>query len=329
MSVEKTCLSETKGTTMKNQTFICLFFYLAWLLGDTHIMAKETTSKETTSNHSLLVTTQCLADHLEDPTLVILHIGRKETFEKNHIPGARLFSLKAMMTRTPEGNDHELASITILESLFESAGISNDSNVIICYDSEKWAVWAGFVYVGLDYVGMGDRAFVLDGGLPKWIAEKRSTTSEIAAAAVGELNYKLNQDIIATTDWLENNLDNPDVVIVDARGEEAYTGTYKDKRLTKHGHITGAFNLFYWDVMTEKKPIVLKRRDQLESLFSENGMKPGAIVAAYCDTGIFAAHVYFVAKHLGYDARFYDASFQEWIRDDTRPVTEPVNVNLK
>ncbi len=266
---------------------------------------------------------------MEDPSLVILHIGRKETFEKHHIPGARLFSLKAMMTKTPEGNDHELASIAILVSLFESAGISNDSNVIICYDSEKWAMWAGFVYVGLDYVGMGDRTFVLDGGLPKWIAEKRPQTSELSAAEVGELHPQLHQEIIATTDWLDNNLDNPDVVIVDARGEEAYTGTYKDKRLTKHGHITGAFNLFYWDLMTERKPVVFRRTDQLESLFSENGMKPGAIVVAYCDTGIFAAQVYFVAKHLGYDARFYDASFQEWSRDDTRPVTEPVNVYLK
>jgi thiosulfate/3-mercaptopyruvate sulfurtransferase len=314
---------------MKKTTFTCLFFCFAWFHGDARLTARETTSQGTTSHHSLLVTTQGLADHLEDPSLVILHIGRKEIFEKNHIPGARLFSLKAMMTKTPEGNDHELASATILESLFESAGISNDSNVVICYDSEKWAMWAGFVYVGLDYVGMGGRTFVLDGGLPKWIAEKRPQTSEYPAAAVGELHPQLNQDIIATTDWLDNNLDNTDVVIVDARGQEAYAGTYKDKRLAKHGHITGALNIFYWDLMAERKPVVFKRTDQLESLFSANGMKPGAIVVPYCDTGIFAAHVYFVAKHLGYDARFYDASFQEWIRDDTRPVTEPVTIKLK
>ncbi|NQV33992.1 MAG: sulfurtransferase [Phycisphaeraceae bacterium] len=309
---------------MKKQTFLYLLFCFAWFQGDTCV-----TAKETTSDHSLLVTTQGLADHLKDPSLVILHIGRKETFEKNHIPGARLFSLKAMMTRTPEGNDHELASITVLDALYESVGISNDSNVIICYDSEKWAMWAGFVYVGLDYVGMGSRTFVLDGGLPKWMAEKRATTSEVPAVRAGELHTQRHQDMIATTDWLEHNLDNPDVVIVDARGEEAYTGTYKDKRLPKHGHITGAFNLFYWDLMTEKKPIVFKRTDQLESLFSENGMKPGALVVPYCDTGIFAAQVYFVAKHLGYETRFYDASFQEWSRDDTRPVTEPVSVHLK
>jgi len=309
---------------MKKTTFTCLFFCFAWFQGDARLTAKESIPK-----HSLLVTTQGLADHLEDPSLVILHIGRKETFEKNHIPGARLFSLKAMMTKTPEGNDHELASVTILESLFESAGISNDSNVVVCYDSEKWSMWAGFVYVGLDYVGMGNRTFVLDGGLPKWIAEKRSMTSELPAVRAGELHPQRHQDIIASTDWLKNNLHNPDVVIVDARGQEAYTGTYKDKRLTKHGHITGAFNLFYWDLMTEIKPVVFKRTDQLKSLFSESGVKPGAIVVPYCNTGIFAAQVYFVAKHLGYDARFYDASFQEWSRDDTRPVTEPVNVNLK
>ena len=309
---------------MKKQSLICLFLCFAWFQGDARLTAKEPIPK-----HSLLVTTQGLADHLQDPSLVILHIGRKETFEKNHIPGARLFSLKAMMTRTPEGNDHELASITVLDALFESAGISNDSNVIICYDSEKWAMWAGFVYVSLDYVGMGSRTFVLDGGLPKWAAEKRPVTSELCAVRAGELHTRPHQDMIATTDWLEHNLDNPDVVIVDARGEEAYTGTYKDKRLTKHGHITGAFNLFYWDLMTEKKPIVFKRTDQLKSLFSENGMKPGAMVVPYCDTGIFAAHVYFVAKHLGYETRFYDASFQEWSRDDTRLVTEPVSINLR
>jgi thiosulfate/3-mercaptopyruvate sulfurtransferase len=309
---------------MKNQIFICLFICSAWFQGDVCVAAGETTS-----SHSLLVTTQGLADHLQDPSLVILHIGRKETFEKNHIPGARLFSLKSMMDKTPQGNDHELASITVLDALYESVGISNDSNVVICYDSEKWAMWAGFVYVGLDYVGMGSRTFVLDGGLPKWKTEKRPQTSECPAVRAGELHTQRQQDVIATTDWLKNNLDNPDVVIVDARGEEAYTGTYKDKRLTKHGHITGAFNLFYWDLMTDKTPVVFKRTDQLASLFSENGIKPGALVVPYCDTGIFAAHVYFAAKHLGYETRFYDASFQEWSRDDTRPVTEPVSVNLR
>jgi thiosulfate/3-mercaptopyruvate sulfurtransferase len=308
---------------MKNQT-LYLFFCFAWFQGNVCSAASGTTS-----SHSLLVTTEGLADHLQDPSLVILHIGRKETFEKNHIPGARLFSLKAMMTKTSAGNDHELASIAMLESLFESAGISNDSNVVICYDSEKWSVWAGFVYVGLDYVGMGSSTFVLDGGLPKWLAEKRPTTSECPGAAVGELHTQRQQDIIATTDWLEHNLDNPEVVMVDARAEEAYAGTHQDKRLTRHGHITGAFNLFYWDLMTERAPIVLKPTNQLKALFAENGVKPGAMVVPYCDTGIFAAQVYFAAKHLGYDARFYNASFQEWTRDDTRPVTEPITIKLK
>jgi 3-mercaptopyruvate sulfurtransferase SseA len=62
-------------------------------------------------------------------------------------------------------------------------------------------------------------------------------------------------------------------------------------------------------------------------LFLESGVKQASTVVVYCNTGVWATLVYFTAKYLGYETHFYDGSFEEWTKDDTLPVTEPVKFN--
>ncbi|UCH11476.1 MAG: sulfurtransferase [Fidelibacterota bacterium] len=277
-----------------------------------------------TTHESLLVTTAWLAEHSDDPGLVLLHVGRKGKYEDGHIPGARFVSLRDLLTESPDGLHHEMPPLSELRAYFESHGISDDSQIVIYYAEDWGPPYAARAYLSLDYLGLGDRAVMLDGGLQQWLAEDRPVTTEIPAVEMGSITIESRADLFVNADWLEDRLRDPDVVIVDARPGEYYEGREKENKIARYGHITGAVSIPITDITLDDPVYRFKDTTTLEILFHEKGALPRATVVTYCNTGIWASLVYFTAKHLGYDARFYDGSFQDWTRDDNRPVIEPV-----
>ena len=97
--------------------------------------------------------------------------------------------------------------------------------------------------------------------------------------------------------------------IVDARNPEYYTGasTAQGKR---PGHIPGSTNLTFSTLLDSSGRF--KSREVLASMFRDAGVKQGDRVVSYCHIGQQATVVYFVARYLGYDARLYDGSWEEW-----------------
>ena len=58
-------------------------------------------------------------------------------------------------------------------------------------------------------------------------------------------------------------------------------------------------------------------------MLADAGIKQGDQIVSYCHIGQLATVVYFVAKYLGYDARLYDGSFEDWSRRSELPVIGP------
>ena len=55
----------------------------------------------------MIVSAKWLSEHLNDPKVVILHVGEKRSeYDKGHIPGARFLALEDFI----EGEDAELPS---------------------------------------------------------------------------------------------------------------------------------------------------------------------------------------------------------------------------
>jgi thiosulfate/3-mercaptopyruvate sulfurtransferase len=272
----------------------------------------------------LLVDTGWLAEHIDDPGLVLLHVGRKGGYEDGHLPGARHISLGDLLTESPDGLHHEMPPISELRTYFESHGISDDSRIVIYYAEDWGPPYAARAYLTLDYLGLGGRASMLDGGLQQWLAEDRPVTTEIPAEWTGSIEAVSNKALFVNADWLEERLRSPEVVIIDARPEEYYEGREKEKKIARYGHITGAVSIPITDITLDDPVYRFQDTATLEVLFHEIGANPRATVVTYCNTGIWASLVYFTAKHLGYDTRFYDGSFQDWTRDENRPVVEPI-----
>jgi thiosulfate/3-mercaptopyruvate sulfurtransferase len=267
-------------------------------------------------SNTMLVSTAWLFEHLSDRSLVILNIGPRAAFDAGHIPGARFIEMSSISTSQPL--TLELPPVEKLKSAFEDLGVSDSSRVVI-YFSENWVTPATRVYFTLDYLGFGRQASLLDGGFEAWQAEHRPVTTEASAIKHGSITPH-PQQLVVDAAWVSSNLNKPKVAIVDARAPEFYTGANRG-RMPRAGHIPSAVNIPFSSLADAANK--LKDSATLKRIFSDAGVKPGDQVVSYCHIGQQASLVYFVARYLGYDARLYDGSFEDWSRRPELPVIGP------
>ena len=265
---------------------------------------------------SLIVTTEWLAQHLKDDSLVLLQVGEKDEYTAAHIPGAQLIQLSDISTPRGQGLALELPDIAQLKTNFEMLGVSNKSRIIV-YCSKDWITPTARVFMTLDYLGLGDRTSILDGGLPAWRAEGRAVTTEVRTARRGAFTPRPNKKIVVDAAWVNANLNKPGVIIVDARAAKFYSGEDKG-RMPRGGHIPGAKNISFDSVVENSNKF--KSAEALRQLFNAAGVKQRDSVTTYCHIGQQASLLYFVARYLGYDAHLYDGSFEDWSHRPELPV---------
>jgi thiosulfate/3-mercaptopyruvate sulfurtransferase len=268
---------------------------------------------------SMIVDTQWLAKHLEDDSLVLLQVGEKAEYLAGHIPGARFITIADISTPRGEGLTLELPPAEQLKATFEKLGISDNSRVVI-YFSKDWVSPTARVFLTLDYLGLGERTSILDGGLPAWRAEGRPVTTEEGIPKLGRITPHPQTSIIVDAAWVNKNSNNPGVKILDARASQFYTGA-EAGRMPRGGHIPGAKSIPFSSVVSDPDN-KFKSPAALRDLFEATGLKTGDAVATYCHIGQQASLLYFAARYLGYDAHLYDGSFEDWSRRAELPVVK-------
>ncbi len=289
------------------------------------------TQKQNDPGDGVLVSGNWLQKHLNDTSLVILHIGTWEVFDSVHIPGSRYidpydFTLNAndLRNELPEGS----SIITLLKSV----GVNMDSRILLCYEDEDMIARAARIFMTLDYVGLGDRTFVLNGGLTGWLEEEGEVVlmagmDGLKEEAEGDLEFEATRKIIMTAHELDKHRWDPDFVIVDSRSREEYYGELDSTGLIPTGgHIEGAFMMNYKYMLSESSPNLFRDDAELVKEFEKAGMDRNKTSVYYCGSGMRGSVNYLVAKHLGYPALLYDGSYEEWIKLEL-PLTSPV-INL-
>ena len=259
---------------------------------------------------TLLVSTAWLADHLHDRNLTILSIGQEADYQKGHIPGALYLSYDDIhLMEGPTKLTVELPPMAQLRDVFRKLGVSNDSHVVLYFANQGFASIATRAFLTLDAMGIGSHTSLLDGGMPVWQSEGRPLSTEVRPVTAGNLEPCPQNDIIVELDYVRSNLHHPGVAIIDARAPQYYTGATipQGKRA---GHIPGATNLTYSTLLDGQGK--LKTPEALQEQFRGAGIKPGDRVVSYCHIGQQATVIYFAARYLGYDARLYDGSWEDW-----------------
>src|SRR5215475_9659084 len=151
-------------------------------------------------NESLIVSTDWLAKHLNDDSLVLLQVGDKKEFDEAHIPGAQFIQLQDISTPRGQGLILELPSVDQLKTTFEKLGVTNNSRIIV-YFGKDWVTPTARVFMTLDYLGLGDRTSMLDGGLPAWRGENRGVTAEVRAVKPGSFTPHPNSKLVVDAAW--------------------------------------------------------------------------------------------------------------------------------
>lgn len=267
---------------------------------------------------SPIVSTQWLSEHLNDPTVVVLHLaGMRRDYTTGHIPGARFLWFNDVAPSNPDLNT-ELPSVDQLKTLFESLGVSDNSRVIVY--GQTITPLVARVYMTLDYLGAGDRAAVLDGGLKAWKAGGRPISTETPKVARGKFTPHVHADAVVNADFVKANIDKPGLRILDARTPNFYTG--EGGGGPRPGHVTSAQNIPY-TTLTDSAGRLLDR-SVISGMFTAAGVQPTDRVVTYCHVGQQASLLYLAAKYVGLKASLYDGSFEDWSSREDTPIVGPV-----
>src|SRR5690349_6408732 len=98
----------------------------------------------------------------------------------------------------------------------------------------------------LDYLGMADRAAVLDGGFNAWKAEGRAVSTDVPKVKRGRFTPHVRADAVVDADFVKSSIDKPGTRILDARHPGFYAATNTGQMsggYARPGHIQSALNI--------------------------------------------------------------------------------------
>lgn len=264
----------------------------------------------------LLVEPAELEAKLGAPGLVMVDLGRTETYVQAHIPGAVHLDYGLIVAaRTPA-----MGLVPGAERLSEVLGAIGltPADHVVAYDDEGGGRAARLLWT-LDVIGH-TRHSLLNGGIQAWIEERRKSTTTPARPAPTLYPVTLHETATADAGYILAHLRDSGVVLLDTRTPGEYTGT--TKRAERAGHIPGAVNFDWVNAMVDPpRNLRLRPKAELEMLFEKLGVTRDKEIVAYCQTHHRSAHTYLVLKYLGYPAlRGYPGSWSEWGNRPDTPI---------
>lgn len=293
-----------------------------------------------------LVDTDWLAENLDEVTVLAVRADlksftRKPAYVKDkktgelylrriggHIPGAHLVDYKTIRTmRKVDGRE-----ITRLvppkdefEKIMQKAGVNKEDAIVIVTQGQGNGdmTMATRMYWQIKYYGHDNMA-ILDGGLAKWLMERRDVSVDAGKPKPGNwVATKVRDDIHATSEEVAKAVEDKSAQLMDTRSLGLYLGTWHKSYVKYPGHIAGA-KVFPNELLTDPgAPAKFTSKDKLQSLAKELGIDTNKEVIAYCNSGHLASGGWFVMSELlgNKKAKLYDGSMHQWTAED-RPTTK-------
>ncbi len=262
----------------------------------------------------VLVSTGWLAEHLNDPGVVVAEVDENpDLYDEGHIPGAVKLHWKEDLQDPVE---RDLVEKEAFEQLLGSRGIGNETTLVLYGDKNNW--FAAYAYWYVKTYGHAD-VRILNGGRQKWIDEGRQLTGQVPApAAVSYRAAERDEEIRAYRDQVRGWLGAQGRALVDVRSPGEYAGDliappgYEQEGAQRAGHIPTAASIPWASAVQDDG--TFKTVDQLRDLYTSKGITPDKEIVAYCRIGERSAHTWFVLRELlGYqNVRNYDGSWTEW-----------------
>jgi thiosulfate/3-mercaptopyruvate sulfurtransferase len=275
-----------------------------------------------------LVETKWLAQHMDDPELVIIDASPSQEYLTTHIKNAVSASFDSEVYMSYGVNTSYGGGIDLFTDpgspipfkdgppeyvgeIIRSLGINKDSTIVI-YDNGA-NFHATRVFWTLSFHGL-QKVYILNGGLEKWEMEGLPLTQETPDVEKGNFVPSVpDQSIVVHTDYVLDNLTNPEVLMVDSNLSSWYYGDFL--AYSRRGHIPNAINVPYPTYFGDDK--AWKPEVELREMFQILGVSPDKEIIVYCGGNPAASSLYFILRYvLGYpNVRFYLDSLIGWLSD--------------
>jgi thiosulfate/3-mercaptopyruvate sulfurtransferase len=280
---------------------------------------------------ALLVDAAWLAAHLDDPNLRVFDTttllvpdpeleyrveGDQAGWKAGHIPGAAYLNCQNDLSITPHEFRFTLPEPEDFATRVGALGIGDDTRLVLYSRTQPfWSTRAWWSFYAMGF----ERAMVLDGGYNSWVNAGHSVSTDPSPLAPASFTARPRRNVIYGKEDVLAVLDNPDVAVVNALSAEQFTGA-GGMTFGRPGRITNSVNVPYAEVC-DMATGIFSDAETLQAMFSDAGATPDRKIVNYCGGGISATLGFFAQKALGYkDVALYDASMQEWGKDDSLPM---------
>jgi len=267
---------------------------------------------------SPIVSTDWLHEHLEAPDIVIIHayVAFEKTLEEleaeyreTRIPGALPFDIDKVADQK-DPLPHMMPNAVQFSAQMRKMGVGDGQRIVVYDTSGNFSasrVWWMFKTFGVEDV------VVLDGGLPKWMAEEKPLSSGTArpfqerhfTARFQSMNVRDMDDVTMA-------LKSGGIQVVDVRSNDRFTGVEQEAREgLRSGHMPGSVNVYYKDLLNDDA--TMKSVDEMRAIFDAAGVDLKKPIITSCGSGVTAAIASLGLEMIGHHSTaVYDGSWTEW-----------------
>ena len=265
-----------------------------------------------------LITTDWLKKNLDnvrifDATWHLPNSDRNafDEFKSAHIKNANFFNIDENSDQDTS-IPHMLPKKNYWEKIMSEYGIKNSDHVIVYDNSDvisSCRVWYSFLYFNHN----PNLVSVLDGGLKKWLLEKKETTKIIKKYEKSFYKAEENFKLVRSKDQIISNITSKSFELIDARSKERFLGLQPEPRKElKSGHIEGSKNLPF-TILINKEDRTFKKKEELVSIFKNNLIGASKEIAFTCGSGVTACILGLANSIIsGKNPVIYDGSWSEY-----------------
>ena len=249
-----------------------------------------------------------LAEHLDEPDLVVGGVRGPNAHMRGHIPGSRPLVLGSPPPAADEESARALAQEVALR--LRRHGITGRERLVLVDRGDGVGAMPAAQMAEL---AGHPRVAVLLGGMAGWDGGLEEGAVELEPVRAAELQPNLRA--LPTRQELASRLGEDGLALLDVRTPDEYTGRRGSPCDPRQGHIPGALNLELGELFEAPgRPAAPERVRELV------GLPDGTEVVAYCHVGSRSALATLALRAAGYDARNYAGSWHEWSRHDELPL---------
>jgi thiosulfate/3-mercaptopyruvate sulfurtransferase len=274
----------------------------------------------------MLVTTEELAKHLDDPDWIVIDTRHElmdpeagpRRYAEGHIPGAHFLHVDHDLSgkKTGVNGRHPLPDLASFAAKVNETGIGPGKQVVVYDDlAHNFSVrlWWMLRWLGHDKVAL------LDGGYPLWVKEGRPVTTQVPEPRKGTFVPRPHLGDHVDVHYVDRFRESPEAKLVDARTAERFEGRNETVDPVA-GHVPGAIHRFWKDNVEPdgRFKAAATLRGEFDRLLA--GTDPAAVMHM-CGSGVTACHNIFAMELAGLPgSKLYVGSWSEWCADPARPI---------